>query len=526
VKTSSGAERRQDRSARDLAVLGAAVDARYGGPVDASDDDYRPYQGVGLVLGPAIAGAMLFLPPPDTLAPAAWHTAAVAALMAVWWATEALPLAVTALVPLIAFPLLGIADATASAAPFADPLIFLFLGGFLLALSVERWGLHRRIALSVIARVGTRPGGLTAGFMVVSAGLSMWVSNTATTMMLLPVAASVVAVAAGGSQGFERDGPDDRDRRNFAVALLLGVAYGASIGGMGTLIGTPPNAFLAAYVGTQFGLEIGFAAWMAVGLPVVAVLLPVGWFVLTWIAFPTRLVAAEGTEAVRDALGRLGPLSIPERRVAAVLSVVAAAWMARPAIAGWPGLGGISDTTIAVAGGLAMFIVPAGTGRSPGNFLLRWADARRLPWGVLLLFGGGLSLAAAVTGSGLADWIGELLGFVAAIPPWAAVLSVTAVVVFLTELTSNTATAAGFLPIVAALAPAAGLDPLALMVPVTLAASCAFMLPVATPPNAIVFASGHVTVPQMVRAGILLNLAAIVLLTVIATVLVPVVLVG
>ncbi len=476
----------------------------------------RSYQNIGLMIGPLLAAGVLIAPVPAGMPVAAWSVAAVAVLMAVWWSTEALPVAVTALLPLVAFPLLGVSPIKTAAAPFAHPLIFLFLGGFLIALAMQRWNLHRRIALSIAANIGDHPAALVGGFMAAAAFLSMWVSNTATTMMLLPVALSVVLVTLPQDDG-------DDDTRNFAICMMLGVAYGASIGGLGTLIGSPPNALFAAYMAENHGFEIGFVGWMAVGLPLVAILLPIAWFVLVRLIYPFRLHGGAAAEVVEGELRGMGSITAPEIRVALIFVGVAVLWISRPWLTGLPGLGGLSDAGIALMGGLLMFIVPARRMGLKGPFLMDWETAMTLPWGVLLLFGGGLSLASAVSATGLAAWIGDALGGLAGWPVVAVVLVIAGVVIFLTELTSNTATAAAFLPVVAALAVQIGHDPVTLALPAALAASCAYMLPVATPPNAIVYSSGHVSVPQMVRAGFVLNLVAMGLIAALALVLVPLV---
>jgi sodium-dependent dicarboxylate transporter 2/3/5 len=476
----------------------------------------RGYQRVGLVLGPVLCALVLVLPAPAGMAAAAWDVTAVAALMAVWWATEAIPVPVTALIPLLLFPLLGLGSAGEAAAPYANPLIFLFLGGFMIALAMERWNLHRRIALNVVRRVGAHPLAIVAGFMAATAGLSMWVSNTATTMMMLPIAASVIAVFL--AEEAESDGPQ---ARNFATACMLGIAYAASIGGLATLVGTPPNALLAAFMSQSHGLDIGFAAWMGVGLPVTLALLPLAWLVLTRVVYPFDLPHAREAAGVVDrAHAEMGQISRPELRVAAVFALVAGLWIFRPLLSGLPGLGGLTDPGIAILGGVLLFLIPSGAG---SGFLLDWEWAKKLPWGVLILFGGGLSLAAAASRTGLAQWIGDSLAGLGAWPLLGLAAVVTVVVILLTELTSNTATTAAFLPVVASIAVATGADPLMLAAPAALAASCAFMLPVATPPNAIVFASGHVTIPQMVRAGAVLNLVAAAAISLLPWLLLPVI---
>ncbi|HEV2147675.1 MAG TPA: DASS family sodium-coupled anion symporter [Longimicrobiaceae bacterium] len=471
---------------------------------------------IGLPLGPAALLAVLLLPPPAGMEPAAWRTAGVGILMAVWWMSEAVPIPATALLPLLLFPLLGVAGIDAAAAPYANPVIFLFLGGFMLAQAMQKWGLHRRVALEVIRAVGTRPASLVAGFMAAAALLSMWVSNTATAVMMLPIGVSVVELVCR-----REGGGDGRDEANFAAALMLGIAYACSIGGLGTLIGTPPNALLAGFMRETYGVEIGFGRWMLLGVPLVLVGLPLTWALLVRWAHPFRIPEVPGgAEMIRRELRALGPPSRGEAAVAAVFFLAAASWIFRPLLERV--LPGLSDAGIAVAAALLLFALPVHPGR--GEFALDWEWARRIPWEVLLLFGGGLSLAGAIARTGLAGWIGAALSALDALPTVTVVAVVATVVIFLTELTSNTATAAAFLPVVASLAGGIGEDPLLFAVPAALAASCAFMMPVATPPNAIVYGSGAVTVPQMARAGFLLNLAFVVLVTLWGWLLAPVLL--
>ena len=462
---------------------------------------------IGLVAGPLVFAALLLLPPPQGLSSDAWRVAAVAALMVIWWITEALPVAVTALLPIVVFPLLDVVTISAATAPYAHPLIFLFLGGFLIAKAVERWNLHRRIALSVLRFTGSSPTRLVGGFMIATALLSMWLSNTATTIMMVPIALAVVGLldeGAGAAGASASNG--------FGLALLLGIAYAASIGGLGTLIGTPPNALLAAFMAERYGVQIGFAQWMLLGVPLATLLLTLTWLLLTRLAFHLDRKPIAGAAATIDRqLRSLGPLRQEERLVSGVFLAVAALWILRPLLDGLlPGVA-ISDTGIAMLGGISLFLIPVDLRR--GIFLMNWEAAKQLPWGVLLLFGGGLSLASAIQASGLAGWIGEVLAGCAGWPLLALILLVTAVVVFLTEITSNTATASVFVPIAATLGSCISADPLLFAVPVALAASCAFMMPVATPPNAIVYASGKVGIPQMAKAGFLLNLICILVIT-------------
>ncbi|MGK2935475.1 MAG: SLC13 family permease [Gemmatimonadaceae bacterium] len=441
---------------------------------------------------------MLLLAAPDGMTVPAWRTAAVGALMATWWITEAIPIPATALLPIVLFPVLGVATVAETTAPYANPVIYLFLGGFLIAMALESCGLHKRMALVILRVVGTRPANLILGFMLATGFISMWVSNTATVVMMLPMATSVIALAQGG------DGTaSEAQAPGFGLALLLGIAYAASIGGLGTLIGTPPNALLAGFMSETYSVRIGFAEWMLLGVPVVLIGLPFAWFLLTrWLHPVGSEPIAGGAAMLRDATRALGKVSRAEWVVGTITALTAAAWVTRPILAQW--VPSITDTGIAIAGALLMFIVPLAWSRP--RAALTWVQAERLPWSVLILFGGGLSLAAAIQQTGLAGWIGGELGALAGWPLLMVILAVTAVVIFLTELTSNTATAAAFLPVVASLAVGIGADPLMLAIPTALAASCAFMLPVATPPNAIVYGTGAVTVPQMARAGFWLNI--------------------
>ena len=488
------------------------------GKLTGADSGQSQKRIVGLIAGIFLLVLTFLLSPPEGMPHIAWHVAGIAALMAAWWVTEALPVAATALVPVVAFPLAGVGGIQEATSPYANPLIFLFLGGFMLALALERWNLHRRIALTILNRVGARPAALVAGFLVTTAVLSMWVSNTATAMMMLPIGLSVIKLLHADGVTALPAGED----KNFGVALLLGIAYGATIGGLGTLIGTPPNALLAAYMAEAHGVSIGFGQWMLVGVPLVIIMLPLAWLVLTRVAFPVGGAAIPGaTDVIAHELSALGPMGAPEKRVAAIFVATAALWMTRPAINHlFPGLL-LSDPAIAIIAALTLFATPANTGK--GEFLLNWDWAKRLPWGVLILFGGGLSLAAAIDQSGLARWIGEAMTAGAGWPVLFIVLLIAFIVIFLTEITSNTATAAVFLPLVAGFALSIGASPISLMIPVALAASCAFMMPVATPPNAIVFASGAVTIPHMARAGLLLNLAAMFLIVLASYSLVPLV---
>ncbi len=478
-------------------------------------DGRSTHQKVGVVLGPAAALLIILSDAPAGLSDTGWTTAAIGVLMAVWWATEAVPIAVTALLPLVVFPLLGIASIQETAAPYSNKVIYLFLGGFIVAFAMQRWDLHRRIALSVLQVVGGDGRSLIGGFMLASALISMWVMNTSTTMMLLPIAISIITVIHRSV-----DSLDEKARADFQYALLLGVAYGATIGGMATLVGTAPNAMLAAFMQDNHGIEIDFASWMMVGLPLSIVMLPLAWLALTRFVFQVDFqTSGEGRAELKKMKDDLGNIKVPEIRVAIVFTIMALAWITRPLLAQVPGLAALDDSGIAMAGAIALFLIPSGDKSDP--FLIRWRYVEKLPWSVLILFGGGLTLAGAVNRTGLAEWLGGNLQSVGMLPLAIIVIAVTTLIVFLTELTSNIATTATFLPVIAAIAYKSGIDPIVLTVPVTFAASCAFMLPVATPPNAIVFGSGLLTIPKMMRAGMALNIIGIIVVSFAALTLAP-----
>lgn len=445
---------------------------------------------------------------------------AVMVLMAVWWLTEALPLSATALLPLVLFPALGVLTPKESAAPYADRVIFLFMGGFMLAAAMQRTGLHERVALRIVGVVGRSPGRVVAGFMIATAVLSMWISNTATAMMMLPIATSVVGVMRG------RDGRADA---SLGVCLMLGIAYAATIGGVATPIGTPPNAFLMAHLSSAFGKEISFFDWMGVGLPVTLVFLPIAWFVLTRVLFRLEAGGMDGgADVVGERLRALGPMRRGEWIVFVVFLCAVAMWVGRGLLddlmfGGWSAervrgnafawlvTRGVDDASVAMAAALVLFIAPAGDGKG----VLDWESAKGIPWGVLLLFGGGLSLAKGAEVSGISAMIGDQADVLGGLPTVLVVVIVAATLIALSELTSNTATANIFYPVLSAAAVAGlGVDPLLLLVPACLGVSLAFMMPVGTPPNAIAYSTGLVSMRQMVRAGVWLNVVSVVLCTV------------
>jgi sodium-dependent dicarboxylate transporter 2/3/5 len=458
----------------------------------------------GLLSGIAIFLIILILPAPGDMPPEAWRTTAVIALMATWWITEAIHIYMTGLLPLVLMPLLGISHIEVAAAPYGNPVIFLFLGGAFLAVAIQRWNLHQRVGLALLSRVGTGARRQVGGIMATTAVLSMWVSNTAAAMVMLPMALAVIALL----RECDNDAPD---RGGLSTALILAVAYGATIGGLSTIVGTPPNAFLVAYMKQTYGVTIGFAEWMVFGVPLSALLLVIAWQVLTRVTYRLPATPIPGAAAmIAQKRSQLGPMGRGEIVVIIVFCLVIAAWILAPLMRALAPELKVSDAMIAVAGTILLFIVPVDLRRR--EFALNWDWASRVPWGILLLLGGGLSLAEAAGSSGLAATVGSWLSGLEHAPYWLLLLAVITVVVFLTEIASNTATAATLLPVAGVLAIGLGVDPLSLCIPAALAASCGFMLPSGTPPNAVIFSSGYVTVPQMVRAGISLNVVCIVVL--------------
>ena len=478
---------------------------------------------IGLVAAPLAFLLVLALPAPAGLAPAAWRTAACAAAMAILWITQAIPLPATGLLPLALFPLLGVGSIGETAAPYSNPVIYLFLGGFLLAAAMERWGLHHRLALTIIRALGTAPRRLVAGFLASAAFLSMWISNTAATLLLLPIGVSVLELGdrahgdrvTTGDAGGRADGAGD-----LAPAIVAAIAFGAGIGGASTLIGTPPNALTAAFLLESYGIQVGFARWMAIGVPLALVALPLTYLALVRLAFRVEGRPLPGGRALIEreiaALGRTGR---GEWIVAVAFLLAAAGWITRPLLERW--VPGLSDAGIAMLAALGLFLAPVSLRRR--EFALDWATAQRIPWGVIVLFGGGLSLADAIDRTGLATWLATGFGGFASWPFWALLGLVVLVAILFSELASNTATAAAFLPVVGALALSTGQDPIPLVIAAGLAASGGYMLPVATPPNAIVFGTGRISVPQLARGGFFLDLLFLILVPAVAMLLVPLV---
>ncbi|KAF0171804.1 MAG: solute carrier family 13 (sodium-dependent dicarboxylate transporter) member 2/3/5 [Caulobacteraceae bacterium] len=469
---------------------------------DSSVEARSLAQRIGFWVGPALFALIAFaVRPTEGLPVEALRMAGLAAWVAVWWATEAIPIAATSLLPLVIIPLAGAGSEKQAAAPYANPIVMLLLGGSFTALAIERWNLHRRIALNVLARVGDRPRAMVFGFMLTTAFISMWISNTSTALMMMPIALSTAAAATSGAA-----------RDKFAAAMVLGVAYAASIGGVATPIGTPTNLIAMGWMKEELGRTVSFADWMALGVPTMLFLIPAAWLLVTW-----RMGLKGGADRgaageIRRELVDLGAMTTPEARVLWVFALVIALWVSGEFFRTNLGLTGVTDMSIVIAGAIAMMFIPAGR-TAPRRPLLTWDEAKRAPWGVMLLYGGGISLAEAMERTKLAAWMGDQLGVLAGAPPVVIVLAVTALVIVLTEFMSNVATITMLLPVLGVLAKATGVDPLTMIVPAAIAASCGFMMPAGTGPNAVAYGTGKTSVAQMMRRGAGVNIAALVILT-------------
>ncbi|MDF1808275.1 MAG: DASS family sodium-coupled anion symporter [Phycisphaerales bacterium] len=460
----------------------------------------------GLIIGPTLAiGVYLALGSSTGISEEATRLAGITVLMATWWVTEAIPLSATALLPIVCFPLLNILPIEETTARYAHKLIFLFMGGLMLGKGLERWGAHKRLALLIILLVGTEPRRIIAGIMLSAAILSAFVSNTATAMMMLPIVLSISVLAAG-------DNYESKEAKRFSVCLLLALAYGASIGGIATLTGTPPNGFLAAYLTQEMGIDMSYARWLWMGVPLSAIMLPVSWAYLVFIAMPVKIGEIPGGRTyIRERYDALGTMSSGEKISILIFGFTAFMWITHGWIEDIFEINKIDDATIAIGGAILMFIMPAD--RTLQTRVLLWKQARDIPWGILILFGGGLALAQAVTHTGLDAWIGQQIGSMGNPGELPLLGGVTTLIVFLTEITSNTATTSTMLPVLAAVGEGMGFDPTLIIIAAAVSASCAFMLPVATPPNAIVFASGRISIKQMAMAGLGLNLICVLIIT-------------
>ena len=461
----------------------------------------------GLILGIFIFFIFFFSDPPEDLSKVAWLTAGVALLMTIWWVTEAIPIYITGIIPLVLFPLLNIFDLKLITSSYSHPLVLLFLGGFIIASAMESCGLHKRIALNILSFSGTSPSKIIGGFMLTTALISMWVSNTASTIMMLPIAASVITIFSNQLK---------IENNNFAIPLLLAIAYSASIGGAATLIGTPTNIMLAGILSDNYNFEISFIDWLMVGFPVIVFLLPIVWYFLTKVSFDVSTKKSSSLEKTIFRMKKtIGKTSVAEKIVAIVFSLTAVFWIFRRTINEILNIN-LNDTSIGLFGALLLFIIPI----SKNSRACNWETANKIPWGVLLLVGGGIALSKAFNTSGLALWIGSFSNYFYGYDVYILILISVALIIFLTELNSNTATVATFIPILIAFSIGINENPLFFVIPATIAASCAFMLPVATPPNAVVFGSGKIQIKDMIRAGFLLNLVSILIVTIISFILV------
>ncbi len=462
---------------------------------------------IGLFLGPIFFILIFFFTSPAGMSEQALAILASTFWIAIWWITEAIPIAATALIPIVLFPVTGGLDISKTTAAFGNPMIFLFIGGFILAVAIERWGLHKRIAMNIIHLMGTRSSSILLGFMIATALLSMWISNTATTIMMMPIALAIItSVTAQAKESKNSQLPI------FGKALMLSIAYAASIGGMATLIGTPTNVIFSGIVKQLYNFDVTFYQWIVFALPLTILLLFITWFYLVRIAFPLRYSHIPGgQEEIKKELRSLGKMSHEEKTVSIVFLITALAWIFRSFLL-VKIIPGINDTIIAMSGAIVLFILPSKA--TPGSRILDWESAVKLPWGIIMLFGGGLALASAFKVSGLAVWIGDKMNLLQGAGFFLLLLVIIASVNFLTEITSNVATASMILPILAVLAKVLDIHPFSLMIAATLAASCAFMLPVATPPNAVVFASGELSMQDMVKAGFWMNIISIAIVSV------------
>ncbi|MCA1022241.1 SLC13 family permease [Halobacillus litoralis] len=466
-------------------------------------------QKAGLILGPLLFVLTLLFLEADGLSSSAVAVLASTLWIATWWITEAVPIPATSLLPLVLFPITGGLDGGTTASSYGDNTIFLFMGGFLIALSMQKWNLHKRIALFIINAVGTSTEQIVLGFMVATGLLSAWISNTATAMMMVPIGMAVIYQAS--EQLKEQGESVDHSNFNFGKAVMLGVAYSASIGGLATLIGTPPNTIFKGIVEQTYNIEISFAGWMAFGAPVSIIFIALAWFYLVKIAYPMKIKELPGgRKVINKERKELGAMSSEEKIVMTIFTLTAAAWISRSFFLAQMNEN-INDTMIAMTAAVLLFLIPSSNRK--GDYLLDWDTAKGLPWGILLLFGAGLAIASGFQETGLAEWIGTQLTVLDGVNLLVIIVIVTAMVIFLTEITSNTATATMMFPIMASLAGAISVHPYSLMIAAGMAASCAFMLPVATPPNAVVFGSGYLRIPDMAKAGFLLNIAAVVLIT-------------
>ena len=472
----------------------------------------KPKQKIISLIAGLIVALIIFLINPFHVDAAANKVLTVAGLMITWWIAEALPMPVVALLPLVCFPLFGISSMDAAASPYANPVIFLFMGGFMIGLAIEKWNLHRRIALNIIKITGTSGDRIVLGFILATGLLSMWLSNTATTMMMFPIALSVIHVMRENNRG-------EGNIANFSLTIMLAIAYASNIGGIATIIGTPPNVAYVAYIEKKYSYSVDFLSWMLICTPLAIILLASLYLVMVKWLFPNRIKSNQATrQLIRDEIAELGAVSTNEKRVLAIFIGTATLWIAKGLINSSQQLFSLNDSMIAIIGAIALFICPAHGDKS--DSILEWEDTRKMAWGILLLFGGGISLATGLENAGLMEQLGEWLSQFAG-NHFILLLAVTIITMFLSEVMSNVAQVIVFAPVVTSLADAIGMNPLMLGIAMTLAASCASMLPMGTPPNAIVFASGHIQLKHMTRAGFVMNIVAVILISLFAWFLLP-----
>lgn len=483
---------------------------------DKKKQSYSRMQRFGLFIGPLLFFITYFFTSPENMGTEARAVLAITLWVATWWITEAIPIPVTSLLPILLFPLTGVMEAEATASSYGSDIIFLFLGGFLIAIAMEKWDLHKRIAMVIISLIGTSTQRILLGFMFATGFLSMWVSNTAAVMMMVPMGLAISTQVANQLKGEQKE-----EVSKFEKALIFGIGYAGTIGGLGTLIGTPPNIIFAAQVKELFDMEISFASWMMIGLPLVFLLLLFAWLYLGKYAFPLKMKELPGgKDIILKERATLGRTTFEEKAVAVVFVVTATMWITREFI--WKHIFPLlTDGMIAIAAAIVLFSLP--TSRKHTSRILNWKDAKDIPWGVLLLFGGGLAIAKGFRDTGLSEWIGNQLYVLNEFHPLIIISISTLLVLFLTEFTSNTATATMILPVLASLALSLWIHPFALMVPAAMAANCAFMMPVATPPNAIIFGTGKLKITEMIRVGFIVNIFSFILLVAVSFYLLPIV---
>ena len=472
---------------------------------------------LGLVLGPLIC--LIFCLEPSALVSSdAWRVMGLAAWMIIWWVSEALPIGITSLLPIIFLPLSGVSKLEEASTPYGSPIVFLFLGGFILALALEKWKIHERVALKILSLTGTSANGVVFGFMGATALLSMWMSNTATTLMMLPIALSVLQLLREGGSNEDQRPEYVLGMERFGISLMLAVAYGANIGGTMTLIGTPPNIVLMNFINQGYEATeapLTFLGWLKIGIPFGIIALILTFLLLVYLLYPSRLGEVKGAgKVISEARQAQGSWTSGQLRVSVVFLLTAVCWIFRKQLCEYLSIKDLSDAAIGLIGASVLFAIPSGESddNQRGRPLLTWADMNRLPWDIVLLFGGGLSLARALKDVGLIQAIGDQFSNLGSLSV-SSLATLILIALFLTEVMSNVALVSVFVPVISAVAVGLGIPPLALCVPVTLAASCAFMLPMSTPPNAIVFASGHVQIKHMVKAGLLLNVISVIWIT-------------